>query len=297
MNVWTKILLYFPIWFLFLGLFFGIVFIVYPESLTGSRNDFDLLISTNYVFLLISQIAILLGTFSAIYFVSKIIDKQKPLFLKSILNPKGVICGIGLGTIAILTVLVILSITTKLIVKFQGINLSIIIYVILFFLVAISEEVMARGFLFVNLYNHSNKYFAIILSSIVFSLLHVFNSSFNLIGMLNIILIGILFCQLYLMRMNLSIPIGFHFIWNFLQGPVFGFSVSGLNTQAILKIENISGSNFSFEGFGLEGSLISTLVIGIFLVYIFLTNTRKIIRIDNSDNSITKSVELREEVG
>jgi hypothetical protein len=76
--------------------------------------------------------------------------------------------------------------------------------------------------------------------------------------------------------MNLSIPIGFHFSWNFLQGPVFGFSVSGFTTQGILKIESFSGSKFPFEGFGLEGSLISTLILSIFIIYFYFTNTRKI---------------------
>ena len=276
MNIWTKILLFFPIWLLFLVLFYGIVFLIYPESFSGSREEFETLISTNYGFLLFSQVAVFLSTFSAIFFVSKVIDKQKPAFLNSMLKPEGLLFGIVLGTIEILLILLILSLTTKIIINFNGFKISILLYLIIFFIIAVSEEAISRGFIFANLYNHSNRYLAIIISSLIFSIMHAFNSSFNWIAMLNIVLIGIFFCQLYIKRMNLSIPIGFHLSWNLLQGPIFGFSVSGFTTQGILRIESFSRSKFPFEGFGLEGSLISTLVISFFIVYLYVTNTRKI---------------------
>jgi len=276
MNIWTKILLFFPIWLLFLVLFYGIVFLIYPESFSGSREEFETLISTNYGFLLFSQVAVFLSTFSAIFFVSKVIDKQKPAFLNSMLKPEGLLFGIVLGTIEILLILLILSLTTKIIINFNGFKISILLYLIIFFIIAVSEEAISRGFIFANLYNHSNRYLAIIISSLIFSIMHAFNSSFNWIAMLNIVLIGIFFCQLYIKRMNLSIPIGFHLSWNLLQGPIFGFSVSGFTTQGILRIESFSRSKFPFEGFGLEGSLISTLVISFFIVYFYITNTRKI---------------------
>jgi hypothetical protein len=277
MNVWTKIIIFFPIWLLFSVLFYGIVFLIYPESFTGSKIEFDNLISTDYVFLLISQLAVFFSTFSAIFFVSKIIDKQKPIFLNSMLNSEGILIGTVLGIAEILLIILILSVTTKITITFNGFSTVFLVYVGIFFLIAVTEEAMSRGFIFANLYSQSNKYLSIPISSFIFSLMHAFNDSFSWIGMLNIFLIGIFFCQLYLKRMNLSIPIGFHFSWNLLQGPVFGFSVSGFTTQGILKIERFSGSPFPFEGFGLEGSLISTLVISLFIVYFFVTSTRKII--------------------
>jgi hypothetical protein len=93
--------------------------------------------------------------------------------------------------------------------------------------------------------------------------------------------------------MNLSIPIGFHFSWNLFQGPVFGFSVSGSTTHGIFKIESFSGLKFPFEGFGLEGSLISTLIISFFIVYFFVTNTRKIMSTEKIESSSIKAVALK----
>ena len=102
MNIWTKILLFFPLWLLFSVLFYGIVFLIYPESYSASKTEFDTLISTNYGFLLISQVALFLGTFSAIFFVSKVIDKQKPAFLNSMLKPEVLLFGVVLGAIEIM---------------------------------------------------------------------------------------------------------------------------------------------------------------------------------------------------
>ncbi len=293
MNSWIKILLFFPFWGLFLIIFYAILFLIYPESFSGSKIEFDTLISNNYGFLLLSQAAIFLAVFSTIFFISKFIDKQKPAFLNSMFKPKGLFFGMALGAIAITLIVLLISLSTKIKITFNGFNINILVYIILFFLVAISEEAMSRGFIFTNLYNHSNKYAAIIISSLIFSLMHAFNSSFNWVGMLNIFLIGIFLCQLYLKRMDLSIPIGFHFCWNLFQGTIYGFSVSGMTSHGIFTIENISGSKFPFEGFGLEGSLIATLVITTFIVYFYVTSTRKVIPLSKLDLSPINIAELK----
>jgi hypothetical protein len=77
--------------------------------------------------------------------------------------------------------------------------------------------------------------------------------------------------------MNLSIPIGIHFSWNFFLGPVLGFSVSGFVTNSVFKTEYASGKVFSFQGFGLEGSFFLTLIIIPFIIYFFYKNRQKIL--------------------
>src|SRR5674476_1608 len=144
MNIWAKILLFFPLWLVFSLLYFGVVFLIYPESLSVSKIEFDTLISNNYGFLLLCQVAMFLGIFSAIFFVSKFIDKQKPAFLNSMLNPKGLLMGAILGVIAILLFILLISLGTKIKVTFNGFNANIVVYIVLYFLVAISEEAMSR---------------------------------------------------------------------------------------------------------------------------------------------------------
>lgn len=274
MNAWIRLLVFFPLWIFCCGLFFVPIFIMYPEAFSGSKADYEYLMSSNYLFMILYNLTILFGTFSTILFISRIIEKEKILYLKSAFQIRGILYGILVGAILIVSGIIILSLSTGIKIAFEGINIGIFYYFILFLLVAVSEELMSRGFFLNTLLSKINKPLAIIVSSIIFSLMHIFNSSVSAIGLINIFLIGVLLSLLYLKNMNLSIPIGLHLSWNFLQGPVFGFSVSGHVTESIFKITNKTGSDFSFQGFGLEGSLIITIVIVIAILYFYLSNKR-----------------------
>ncbi len=271
MNVYLKILIFFLIWLAFGTLYSIMVYIFFPVAFTASAAELKLLLSTNYLFLLSNQLALLLATFSTIYFFSKVIDKSRPDFLRSMMNLKGILNGILFGAFLISACILVLTVSDHIEIVYQGFQLEMLYYVFIFLIVAISEEAMVRGFILHNLYIRTNKSMAIIISSLIFSLMHIFNSSIDLISVINLFLVGVLFALLYLKNMNLSIPIGLHFSWNFLQGPVFGFSVSGISTPGIFKVQNISGTQFSFEGFGLEGSIILTAIFSIIISFFILT--------------------------
>lgn len=275
MNCWVKIVAFIPLWFIFSGLFSGVVFLIYPDSYTGSRAEFEMLMKTNFVFLFLSQLAVFMGTFSTIFFISKFMDRKKPAYLKSMMNLNGILTGSLIGILGIILIIVLLSFSNKVKITYQGIGIEFVWYVFLFLLVAVTEEAMTRGFILNNFFNEINKYLAIVLSSIIFCLMHVLNFGFTYIGMMNLFIVGLFLCQLYLLKMNLSIPIGFHLTWNLFQGPVFGFPVSGLAIKGIFNVENISGEKFSFENFGLEGSLITTAIITLLIFYLYLTHTHK----------------------
>lgn len=274
MNAWIRLLVFLPLWIFCCGLFFVPVFILYPESFSGSKAEYDNLMSSNHMFMILYNLATLFGTFCAIFFVTRIIEKQKILYLKSAFQIKGILYGSLIGAVLIVFGIIILSLINDIKIAFEGINIGIFYYFIIFLLVAVSEELMARGFILNTLLSKINKPLAVIISSIIFALMHIFNSSVNAIGLINIFLIGVVLSLLYLKRMSLSIPIGLHLSWNFLQGPVLGFSVSGHVTDSIFKITSKSGSDFSFQGFGLEGSLIITLIFVITILYFYISNKR-----------------------
>ena len=278
MNIWLKILIFFLIWILFCAIFYGAIFLIFPELFTASKPEFEHLLSTNYSMLFLSQTALLLGTISSILFVSKVINKESAGFLKSMMNVNGILVGGSMGILLILFCVILVLLFNPIKIKFQGFNIGLIFYIIIFFIIAISEEMVFRGYIFYNLFISINKYYAILVSSVIFALIHILNSSISIIGFINLILAGILFTLLYLSKMNLSIPIGFHFSWNFLQGPILGFSVSGFVTNSVFKIENATGYDFSFQGFGLEGSFFLTMIIIPFIIFFFYKNKQKIIR-------------------
>ena len=63
-------------------------------------------------------------------------------------------------------------------------------------------------------------------------------------------------------------PIALHFSWNFFQGPIFGFEVSGIELNSLI-VQEITGSDLLTGGdFGLEGSALLSvlLLLSIFFV-------------------------------
>ena len=118
-----------------------------------------------------------------------------------------------------------------------------------FISVGISEEILFRGYLIKNLSdgftsqkNRNEKALiqALILTSIIFGFAHAWNPDASLVSTINIMAAGILLGIGYIMTNELAIPIGLHISWNFFQGNVFGFPVSGQsNTTSIATVIQI----------------------------------------------------------
>jgi membrane protease YdiL (CAAX protease family) len=165
-------------------------------------------------------------------------------------------------------------------------------YIILMLLVSLHEEVLVRGYLLNTLMSVSNKYLALFISSILFAALHLMNPGITTISFINIVLAGILLGISYVHSKNLWFPMALHFSWNFFQGPVLGFEVSGQEIQSILT-QQISGNDIITGGkFGFEGSIIASvlLVISIVLINWFFINKEALtqkITIDFSKNKLT----------
>jgi len=270
MNVWYKILIFFPVWFLFSGIFVGLIGLIYPEYFIITRAEF----LSDYRFLFFTQLATLLGAISSLGFMNKFILKEKNFYSRFILKIRGLSIGILYGFLMISGAVIIIAFFTGIQIHYQGLSFEVLYYLIIFFIVAVSEEVISRGFILHTLYHSINIYLAVLISSFIFALMHIFNESINLTGMIDIFLAGILFSLLYLNDMNLSIPIGLHFSWNFFQGPVFGYQVSGLTTPALFRINNISGHDFLINDFGLEGSVV-TLTVELFAITYFFFYYRR----------------------
>ena len=78
------------------------------------------------------------------------------------------------------------------------------------------------------------------------------------LAFVNLFLAGLLLGINYLYTRNLWFSFFFHFSWNFFQGPILGFRVSGLVFPSLLQTET-KGDLFVTGGdFGLEGSILTT---------------------------------------
>jgi len=136
-------------------------------------------------------------------------------------------------------------------------------------IVAFYEEMVFRGYILNNLMESFNKWIALIISAILFTLFHIDNPSINAIPFVNIFLAGILLGINYVYTRNLWFAILFHFGWNFFQGPVLGYKISGFNLPTLLQTELKGDLLLTGGDFGFEGSIFSTglIIIAILLLY------------------------------
>ena len=145
---------------------------------------------------------------------------------------------------------------------------TLILYFLLFVVVSFHEEIMMRGYVLNNLMLSMNRYAALSISSVIFMSIHLLNPNVNFLSIVNLFLAGIVLGIYYIHKPNLWLPIGMHLTWNFFQGPIFGFEVSGIETKSIIN-QSVRGNEIITGGaFGFEGSILATILIITIIVYL-----------------------------
>jgi len=135
--------------------------------------------------------------------------------------------------------------------------------------VAFSEELAFRGYILQNLRKEWGTPVALLASSFLFALLHGLNPHFTPLALVGIALAGVFMAYGYLLSGSLWLPIAFHFAWNFVQGPLFSFPVSGLASEGLLLLERGDSPSLITGGaFGPEGGLlgVTVLLLGLLLL-------------------------------
>ncbi|MBZ9629749.1 CPBP family intramembrane metalloprotease [Salegentibacter sp. LM13S] len=219
---------------------------------------------------LIIQFFSFLGTSLVVFIFVKYIDKEKIIDIgfqtRNRINEFWT--GLLVGFVIMLLAFGLLEIIDE--IQFQEIIFKpkeIILSILLFILVSFTEEILLRGYVLRNLMYSFNKYIALIISAILFSLMHAWNPNIDTIGFSNIFLAGILLGITYIHTKNLWFPIALHFSWNFFQ-TIFGFNVSGQNTYSAIKFSMDENTLLNGGSFGFEGSILSLIAIIITIVAI-----------------------------
>ena len=139
---------------------------------------------------------------------------------------------------------------------------SLLISFVFFLLVAITEEFALRGFVLERMLQGGvNKFWALFLSATLFSLVHIANPNFDFLSFINILLAGILLGSSYIYTRNLCFPIALHWFWNWIQGPVLGYEVSGNKfCDGLLTLYLPEANLINCGAFGFEGSILCTVL-------------------------------------
>jgi hypothetical protein len=147
----------------------------------------------------------------------------------------------------------------------------------MFFVVAVCEEVLFRGIIFRMIDLQFNSIAAYIISALIFGVAHIGNPGATWWAAIAIAIeAGILLSAAYKYSGNLWMPIGIHWAWNYTQGDILGFRVSGSNAGESLFIPEISGPDLITGGaFGAEASVVAVVIGAIFSALLILASLRQ----------------------
>ncbi len=132
-------------------------------------------------------------------------------------------------------------------------------WIFIFLLVGFAEELFNRGLIMSILRRTNHVYMIVIIPSIIFGMIHLYNPHVTFLSILNIILIGIVFSFMYYKSGNLWMCIGYHITWNIFQSIVYGMPVSGLSVNSIMTSHFPSYNLLNGGSFGIEGGILTTI--------------------------------------
>ncbi|MFL6724482.1 MAG: CPBP family intramembrane glutamic endopeptidase [Sphingomicrobium sp.] len=141
---------------------------------------------------------------------------------------------------------------------------------------AFMEELLFRGILFRWLEEFGGSWAALIVTSALFGLAHIFNPNASWFSSFAIAVeAGVLLGAAYMLTRSLWMPMGLHAAWNFTQGFIFDVPVSGMNQQGLVEAK-LSGPELLSGGtFGLEASVIALAIATLFGLWLLWLAIRK----------------------
>ncbi len=219
---------------------------LYPLDLTKTAEQHAIISFFSFI-----------GTLLVIWIFTRFWDKEKfiDLGFHTTNRLKEFLIGIGSGLLVMGMAYVLFLILGQ--IHFINLNLdfnNIILSVVVFSLVAVTEEVLIRGYVLKNLMISFNKYVALIISSLLFSFMHGANPNVDWLSLVNLFLAGILLGLSYIHTRNLWFPIALHLSWNLFQ-TLFGFNVSGQDFYSMVNFKIVENSVLNGGDFGFEGSV------------------------------------------
>lgn len=193
----------------------------------------------------------------------------------------GVITGTVLVVISVLLVVLAGAISYNGV--FENINNGFILLMLGGFICqGAMEEVLCRGIVMGLLMKRTSVPVAIGLSSVMFTIPHLFNMSlsggvFIFFAIVNLFLISIVFSLLTLHYKSIWAACGFHSIWNFILYNIFGMNLSGNDEikAAVFDMRSVGNNILNGGIYGIEASVVTAIVLAVTVIILFVIINRK----------------------
>jgi len=228
-----------------------------------------------YHMLLLDYLPVLLGALVATIIVHRVIFKRQLPFSGFGKQKLFAQFGAGLAWSAVLLTIGFVLLYALGMMEILRVNMDSYLFIgfFLFFLVQSSfEEFAMRSFLLPTVAHRSSIWVGIIISALVFSLLHFDNQNINPLSLINILLAGVLLGILFVSTGQIWAPIGLHAGWNFLQGTFYGYEVSGIDVYSYIDSREVGPDLWTGGAFGFEGSILATVLLSMLSIYYWKKN-------------------------
>jgi len=270
-----------PIWaFLFAVFLAAIAFVVAGNIATEASGDHPF--RRELVFRALWTL-LLLGIFIWLLTVGDHVEEHR-IAAQGLPRVKGWLKQFVLGTLlgAVFTILAVVPI--HFLGRFSTVNLwnwhllpNLAALILTILCGALAEELMFRGYPFQQLERGIGTTQAVLVFSIFYGVLHLLNPDASPWGIVNTVLIGILFTVAYLRTRALWLPWGIHFGWNVTLGFVFGLPVSGFRVFNLWIYTQAYGPKWLTGGkYGVEGAASGTMAILIALLVLWKLPLKKL---------------------
>lgn len=211
--------------------------------------------------IVLSIAVVVLVAFFAYYAFVRIIEKRPVTELATSGAPGELAMGIFIGALLFTAVVGILWLLGYY--RVTGIN-SLVVIIPMFALAVQSgvfEEILFRGIFFRIVEESLGTWLSLVLSALLFGLLHLANPNATLWAAIAIAIeAGILLAAAFVVTRRLWFVIGIHFAWNFTQGGIFSIAISGNQVDGLLRATLTGPELLSGGAFGAETSIFAVII-------------------------------------
>jgi len=255
-----------------LGLFVQALFVLFFD-----KND-----PFNITFILYFQ---MIGVTITILAYLLIFKHRRPILKAITPKAKGntipyMLIGLAMGAGTNFLCALVAMINKDIHVSFSQFNIfSFLLLLLAVFIQSSAEEITDRMYYYQVLRKgYRNKWVAIVGNALVFSLLHIFNPGITVLALLNIFFSGVICSLLVYYFDSLWAAFGFHTGWNFTQSILLGLPNSGkVVPYSIFMLDTANARNSLFYNvvFGIEGTVFSTIILGLICVVVYLVGRKR----------------------
>jgi uncharacterized protein len=140
-----------------------------------------------------------------------------------------------------------------------------------FYFVAISEEFIFRGYLLFIYTRGMSFWVSALILSLLFGAAHLGNPNENPFGILQVVVVGMIFCLTIRRTGSIWLAVGFHLTWDWAQTYFYGTADSGLlGVGRLLNSSSVGPTWLTGGGAGPEGSVIAFVVLLLFALLVHL---------------------------